>query len=213
MPIVGGYARIFLPRPCFDGPTGSWWSSCKLHHSAGYADHRVLRGGGWNNNPANVRAANRNRNAPDNRNDNTGFRCVIAAASSSTPLLGALSLRVSTDARTRAKESRRIPVWMLSGVSRYRDSASKQIARVRAWPVTTLRPSCPALRSPEDMCEETCARAESACTYMVCVSSPWLPVYPPRYALCLYRPKLCPTTPRGTEPRWPEPSRPGTTGF
>jgi len=37
---------------------------------------RVLRGGSWNNNtPTNVRAANRNRNLPSNRNNNVGFRC------------------------------------------------------------------------------------------------------------------------------------------
>ncbi|MEI2691326.1 MAG: SUMF1/EgtB/PvdO family nonheme iron enzyme [Anaerolineae bacterium] len=36
---------------------------------------RVLRGGSWNNSANNVRAANRNRNTPDNRNDNVGFRC------------------------------------------------------------------------------------------------------------------------------------------
>ena len=35
----------------------------------------VLRGGSWNNESTNVRAANRNRNNPDNRNDNNGFRC------------------------------------------------------------------------------------------------------------------------------------------
>jgi len=35
---------------------------------------RVLRGGAWNNNPMNCRAANRNDNAPDNRNNNIGFR-------------------------------------------------------------------------------------------------------------------------------------------
>ena len=35
---------------------------------------RVLRGGSWNNNPRNCRAANRNDNAPDNRNNNIGFR-------------------------------------------------------------------------------------------------------------------------------------------
>ena len=34
----------------------------------------VLRGGSWNNNPNNLRAANRNRNSPDNRNNNNGFR-------------------------------------------------------------------------------------------------------------------------------------------
>ncbi|MFY4727482.1 SUMF1/EgtB/PvdO family nonheme iron enzyme [Nitrospira sp. BLG_2] len=35
----------------------------------------ALRGGSWNNEPDNVRSANRNRNTPTNRNDNIGFRC------------------------------------------------------------------------------------------------------------------------------------------
>lgn len=35
---------------------------------------RVLRGGSWNNNAINLRASNRNRNEPDNRNNNIGFR-------------------------------------------------------------------------------------------------------------------------------------------
>jgi hypothetical protein len=35
----------------------------------------VLRGGNWNNNDNNLRAANRNNNNPDNRNNNIGFRC------------------------------------------------------------------------------------------------------------------------------------------
>jgi len=34
----------------------------------------VIRGGGWNNKPQNVRSANRNRNNADNRNNNLGFR-------------------------------------------------------------------------------------------------------------------------------------------
>jgi len=34
-----------------------------------------LRGGSWNNNPRNVRVSNRNRNEPENRNNNIGFRC------------------------------------------------------------------------------------------------------------------------------------------
>ncbi|MDM8562165.1 SUMF1/EgtB/PvdO family nonheme iron enzyme [Candidatus Marithioploca araucensis] len=34
----------------------------------------VIRGGSWNNKPRNVRAANRNRNSHDNRNNNVGFR-------------------------------------------------------------------------------------------------------------------------------------------
>jgi hypothetical protein len=40
---------------------------------------RVLRGGSWNNTPQNLRSANRNRNAPDNRNNNTGFRIASTA--------------------------------------------------------------------------------------------------------------------------------------
>ena len=35
----------------------------------------MLRGGSWINNARNVRAAYRNWNSPDNRNDNIGFRC------------------------------------------------------------------------------------------------------------------------------------------
>ena len=38
------------------------------------------RGGGWNNNPARVRSANRNRNTPTNRNNNVGFRLAESAA-------------------------------------------------------------------------------------------------------------------------------------
>ena len=35
----------------------------------------VIRGGSWNNNPQNLRSANRNNNQPTNRNINIGFRC------------------------------------------------------------------------------------------------------------------------------------------
>lgn len=35
---------------------------------------RALRGGSWNNNDQNTRAAYRNNNNPDNRNNNVGFR-------------------------------------------------------------------------------------------------------------------------------------------
>ncbi|MBI5242517.1 MAG: SUMF1/EgtB/PvdO family nonheme iron enzyme [Elusimicrobia bacterium] len=34
-----------------------------------------MRGGSWNNNPDNLRAANRNRNEPGDRNNDNGFRC------------------------------------------------------------------------------------------------------------------------------------------
>jgi len=42
------------------------------------AGTRVVRGGSWNNDARNVRAAYRNHNDPDDRNDNLGFRCARA---------------------------------------------------------------------------------------------------------------------------------------
>ena len=36
------------------------------------------RGGSWNNNPADCRAAHRNYNSPGDRNDNLGFRVVCS---------------------------------------------------------------------------------------------------------------------------------------
>ncbi|MBT3323131.1 MAG: SUMF1/EgtB/PvdO family nonheme iron enzyme [Anaerolineae bacterium] len=41
-------------------------------------DNRVLRGGAFNNNQNNVRCAYRNRNNPNNRNNNIGFRLVVS---------------------------------------------------------------------------------------------------------------------------------------
>ena len=40
-------------------------------------EHRVLRGGSFNNNRRNVRCAARNRNNPNNRNRNNGFRLAV----------------------------------------------------------------------------------------------------------------------------------------
>jgi hypothetical protein len=39
----------------------------------------VLRGGSWNNKPRRLRSANRNRNNPQNRNNNVGFRLAQSA--------------------------------------------------------------------------------------------------------------------------------------
>jgi formylglycine-generating enzyme required for sulfatase activity len=44
-------------------------------------DVRVLRGGAFNNEDRNVRCAYRNRNNPNNRNNNIGFRVVVCASS------------------------------------------------------------------------------------------------------------------------------------
>ena len=40
--------------------------------------HRVRRGGAFNNNERNVRCAVSNRNHPNNRNDNIGFRVAVS---------------------------------------------------------------------------------------------------------------------------------------
>lgn len=47
--------------------------------------YRVVRGGSWNNKPRNVRSANRNRNEPDNRNNNIGFRLAQSARAAKRP--------------------------------------------------------------------------------------------------------------------------------
>jgi hypothetical protein len=39
---------------------------------------RTLRGGSWNNNQRNARLSYRNRNQPDNFNNNIGLRLVVA---------------------------------------------------------------------------------------------------------------------------------------
>ena len=46
----------------------------RIRSSGRRPNPRLLRGGSFNNQPANVRSANRNRNAPTNRNNNNGFR-------------------------------------------------------------------------------------------------------------------------------------------
>jgi formylglycine-generating enzyme required for sulfatase activity len=52
---------------------GSSWTT-------GGSDNRVLRGGSWNLNAANSRAASRAYNSPDDRDNHHGFRVVSAAA-------------------------------------------------------------------------------------------------------------------------------------
>jgi formylglycine-generating enzyme required for sulfatase activity len=53
--------------------------------ATGDCSRRVNRGGSWNNKPANVRSAKRNRNEATNRNNKPGFRVA------STPDAGAVA--------------------------------------------------------------------------------------------------------------------------
>ena len=59
-----------MSDPCGAGRTGS---------------NRVIRGGSWNNNARNVRAAYRNGNPPGKRNDNLGFRLAGGQVSARKP--------------------------------------------------------------------------------------------------------------------------------
>ena len=56
---------------------------------------RVLRGGSWNNQPRNLRSANRNRNNTDNRNNNNGFRVARTLSSPSRHRYGGAGSAVS----------------------------------------------------------------------------------------------------------------------
>lgn len=77
-----GVIRSALAR--LDNQPNAMAYSSRLHACAwGSGDlaaaRRVVRGGSWNNDYHNARAAYRNRNNPDNRNNNVGFRVVRAA--------------------------------------------------------------------------------------------------------------------------------------
>lgn len=50
---------------------------------------RVLRGSSWNNNPRNLRSANRNNNSPGNRNNNNGFRLASTSSCAGAPAVTA----------------------------------------------------------------------------------------------------------------------------
>lgn len=57
----------------------------------------MLRGGSWNNDVTNLRASNRNRNEPENRNNNIGFRVArdVERSRESGFAAGAATIRVA----------------------------------------------------------------------------------------------------------------------
>jgi len=77
-----------LRQPLF---RGGWFDvqNRPLREPDGPPDGRGLRGGSWNNNARNTRAANRNNNTPDNRNQNNGFRLASTPSrAGAAPLTG-----------------------------------------------------------------------------------------------------------------------------
>jgi len=83
---VGMYPAGASPADVLD-MAGTVWEWCLNKHDKPNItasrnrdfDRRVLRGGSWNNNQDNARSADRNRNNPNNRNNNIGFRVLCAS--------------------------------------------------------------------------------------------------------------------------------------
>ncbi len=81
---VGMYPQGASPVGALDMSGNVWeWCLNEYEHPERTAlagdTRRVVRGGSWNNNQDNARAAYRNHNDPDNRNNNMGFRVVCSS--------------------------------------------------------------------------------------------------------------------------------------
>ena len=61
---------------CWDGYDAGYYRQSPAADPSGplQASDRVIRGGGWDDDPRCVRSAYRDRVAPDDRNSNLGFR-------------------------------------------------------------------------------------------------------------------------------------------
>ena len=69
----------------------------------------MLRGGSWNNNQNNARCANRNRNTPDNRNNNIGFRVAASHGIPPWPEMSRVYGRVAE--AIKGELARPVPGW------------------------------------------------------------------------------------------------------
>ena len=115
----------------------------------------MQRGGSWNNNPGNLRSANRNRNTPDNRNNNIGFRIASTACCQS---VGLVSDRASGAHEACPGALRQVPFAALALAgstswqrARQRRIVFEQCAVASPWHVEELGKRVAALDSGEEV--------------------------------------------------------------
>jgi len=87
--------------------------------------NRVNRGGSWNNNAENCESSNRNRNKPDNRNNNLGVRLVSSSLREKCSVHGCcagtkeMTKPLSSVGNTRTKKNRSTTAGRMSvGISK-----------------------------------------------------------------------------------------------
>ena len=112
--------------------------------------NRVNRGGSWNNDARNVRAANRNRNSPGNRNRNLGFR---PASSRRRPDAGGSRIAGPRHASTTSQSPRPGPVSSGPGPNSAGGGIPKKIVRPKGdtpfgIPCVRARAEKPLRRAP-----------------------------------------------------------------
>ena len=118
------------------------------------------RGGSWNNNPRNARVANRNRNTPDNRDNNLGLRLVSTArpASPRATVRSPVAARFVWGRPARAKDLSMLRVPARTASLRWgraehptwprRSSSDPADGAFTAWPPPPPRPPTPSPASP-----------------------------------------------------------------
>jgi hypothetical protein len=86
----------------------------------------VVRGGSWNNNERNARAANRNNNDPANANDNIGFRCARSLSRGDLPGLNAVRPRAADRAQENERRQFLAASCACPGWTQARDRANRK---------------------------------------------------------------------------------------
>ena len=107
--------------------------------------NRVNRGGSWNNNARNCRSANRNRNAPGNRNNSLGFRLAFSSAHRAQVHAGPL-----TRSKSRPRIIRGEECGAVEGLVAGLDDPAKVPMRMRGQEGWTPRSHVPAWECVRD---------------------------------------------------------------